>query len=170
MPPYAIAALGACIGVVAGVAGAGPSILTVLLLQHASGLALGSAITTSLVVVALMSLVALVPHALAGAVLWRDALGFGIASMSGAYLGGRLSALLPARVLLVIFLLAMAVAAVARLWERPPAPEGSSHSRAQHLAVLGVAGLLVGSLTGLVGLGGGFAVVPLLVLFARAPA
>jgi uncharacterized membrane protein YfcA len=166
---YEVALLGAGIGVTAGIVGAGPSILTVLLLEHTTDLGIGSAITTSLVVVALMSLVALVPYALAGAVLWRDALGFGLASMSGAYLGGRVSALVPPRVLLVIFLLAMVVAAVAMLWEGPPPGEGSSRPRRHHVTVLAVGGLLVGSLTGLVGLGGGFAVVPLLVHFARAP-
>ena len=113
MTVFEIAVFGAGIGVTAGIVGAGPSILTVLLLEHATELGIAGAITTSLVVVALMSLVALVPYALAGAVLWRDALGFGLASMTGAYLGGRVSGLVPARALLVIFLLAMVVAAVA---------------------------------------------------------
>ncbi len=165
---YWVALLGVGIGVTAGLVGAGPSILTVLLLQHAVGLGIVRAITTSLVVVALMSLVALVPYALSGAVLWADALGFGLASTTGAFLGGRVSTLVPAKALLVIFLLAMVVAAVAMLWERTPAAERTARARGHYLAVLAVGGLLVGSLTGLVGLGGGFAVVPLLVLFARA--
>ena len=169
MAAYWVAAIGAGIGVLAGIVGAGPSILTVLLLERAGGLQLGSAIVTSLVVVALMSLVALIPYARAGAVLWRAAAGFGLASMAGAYLGGRVSTLIPASILLVIFLLAMVAAAIAMLWERPPPPEPEPRRRLRDVAVLAVAGLLVGSLTGLVGLGGGFAVVPLLVLFAGAP-
>jgi len=164
-----IAVLGACIGVTAGVVGAGPSILTVLLLQHGAGLDLGGAIATSLVVVALMSLVALVPYAWAHAVLWRVALGFGVASMAGAFLGGRVSKLIPSSVLLVIFLLAMVVAAVAMLWPHPPLDEAESPPERHSVGVLALAGLLLGGVTGLVGLGGGFAVVPLLVVFARAP-
>ncbi len=129
MTAYALAALGACIGAVAGLVGAGPSILTVLLLQHATGLGLAGAIATSLAVVALMSLVALVPYVLARAVLWRVAIGFGLASMAGAYVAGRLSTLIPAPVLLVIFLLAMGVAAVAILWPQAPLDGGAPRAR-----------------------------------------
>ena len=164
-----ITLLGAGIGVVAGVVGAGPSILTVLLLQHVRGLAIQSAITTSLVVVAMMSLVAIVPYAKAGEVLWRAAVDFGVASMVGAFLSGHVAALVPEKALLVIFLLAMVVAAGTMLWKRPPPDHCKPRPRVYTLAVLGVGGLLVGTLTGLVGLGGGFAVVPLLVVFARVP-
>jgi uncharacterized membrane protein YfcA len=166
---YWIAALGACIGVAAGVLGAGSSILTVLLLKHVGGLELGSAVATSLVVVGGMSLVALVPFAMEGAVLWRAAVVFGLASMVGAYFGGRASTLIPAKALLVIFLVTMVAAAVAMLRQSPLPDEGKSRARWQYVAVLAAGGLLVGSVTGLVGLGGGFAVVPLLVVVARAP-
>jgi uncharacterized membrane protein YfcA len=167
--PYWMAAAGAAIGIVAGLVGAGPSILTVLLLKHGAGLPIGSAITTSLVVVAAMSLVAVVPYARAGEVRWRAAVDFGLASMTGAYLSGHVATLIPQRGQLVIFLLAMVMAAVAMLWKRPPPEQGEPCSRLRYFAVLAAGGLVVGSLTGLVGLGGGFAVVPLLVVFARAP-
>jgi uncharacterized membrane protein YfcA len=166
---WLITALGACIGVATGLLGAGGSILTVLLLVHASGLDIQSAVTTSLVVVAGMSVVAFVPYARAGAVVWRAALSFGFASMAGAALGGHLSTLLPSGVLLVIFLMAMMVAAAAMLWERPPPPSGETGTHEHPLAVMAGSGFLLGILTGTVGLGGGFAVVPLLVVFARAP-
>jgi uncharacterized protein len=169
VPTWLIAALGACIGVATGLLGAGGSILTVLLLVHAGGLDLRGAVTTSLVVVAAMSLVAFVPYARAGAIVWRAALSFGVTSMIGAALGGRLSTLISSRVLLVMFLLVMVVAAVAMLWERPPPPSGATGEREHGAAVMAAGGLLLGVLTGMVGLGGGFAVVPLLVVFARAP-
>jgi uncharacterized protein len=178
---YCIAALGVGIGVAVGITGAGSSILTVLLLEHATPLGINAAITTSLAVVALMSVVALVPYVAAHAVLWRAAAAFGVASMTGAYLAGRVSTRIPAPVLLVLFLLAMLIAAGAMLWPHPPAeprkppgsvePAGSAEPRAtrQSVPVLAAAGLVVGAMTGLVGLGGGFAVVPLLVVFARVP-
>jgi uncharacterized membrane protein YfcA len=166
---WLIASLGVLIGLATGLVGAGGSILTVLLLIHAGGLDVGPAITTSLVVVAGMSLVALVPYARTGAVSFRAAAAFGASSMVGAYLGGHISRWIPERVLLFLFLLTMVVAAVAMLWERPPPADDRAPSRRQYLVVLGTGGLAVGALTGLVGLGGGFAVVPLLVLFDRMP-
>lgn len=169
MSMYLLAVLGACIGVAAGIVGAGPSILTVLVLTHLGGLELGRAIATALVIVALMSLVAVVPYVLSRSVVWRSALGFGAASMVGAFLGGRASALLPERVLLVIFLLAMIVASFAMLGRRCTQVLDDAPSAAKQVTVLAVGGLLVGSVTGLVGLGGGFAVVPLLVVLARTP-
>ena len=164
-----VAALGVAIGVVTGLLGAGPSILTMLLLIHVAGLPFGSAVTTALVVVAGMSLVGVLPHARAGTVVWRAAAGFGLASMAGAYLGGRASRLIPASVLMGIFLLSMTAAGAAMLWQRPPLLTGGSRAGRPHVAVLAAGGLLLGGLTGLVGLGGGFAVVPLLVLFAGMP-
>jgi hypothetical protein len=163
------APLAAAIGLLVGLIGAGPSILTVLLLQHAGGMPLAAAVTTSLVVVALMSLVAVVPYARAGEVLWTSALGFGVASMTGAFLAGHLSARVPERARFLVFLLAMVIAAVSMLWRRPPPDQAAPRPRLRTVAVLGAGGLLVGTITGLIGLGGGFAVVPLLVVFLRAP-
>jgi uncharacterized membrane protein YfcA len=169
VPLYLLAVLGACIGVAAGILGAGPSILTVLVLTHVAGLELGRAIATALVVVALMSVVAVVPYVLSRSVVWRSALGFGATSMIGAFLGGRASTLLPERALLVIFLLAMIVASCAMLGRPRGQAPGGAPPVARQVTVLAVGGLLVGCVTGLVGLGGGFAVVPLLVVLARTP-
>jgi uncharacterized membrane protein YfcA len=164
-----IAVLGVCIGIATGLLGAGGSILTTLLLLHPGGLDIRAAITTSLVVVAGMSLVATVPYALARAIVWRAAAFFGVASMAGAWTGGRIAARLPPRVLLLIFFLTMMLAASAMLWERRPPPEGAPRRRNDSVWPMAVGGFLIGTLTGTVGLGGGFAVVPLLVVFARAP-
>jgi len=163
-----IVALSACIGVAAGLLGAGTSILTVLLLVHVAGLPIGSAIATSLVVVAAMSVVALVPYSRARAVMWRAGGAFSVSSMIGAFVGGRMSAWLPARVLLAIFATTMVVAAIAMLWSpRPRSGERAGGSR--RVLAVAAAGLPLGGLTGMVGLGGGFAVLPLLVLFTSTP-
>lgn len=167
---WLIGVLGVVIGITAGLVGAGPSIFTVLLLIHLAGLDLLTAITTSLVVVAVTSSVALVPYARARAVLWKAGIGFSIASTSGAYVAGRLSWLIPAKALEVAFVLAMGIAAVAMLVERPVPPnEDMQHAPPHTLVAVAAAAVLVGSVTGTVGLGGGFAVVPLLVLVLRAP-
>lgn len=165
-----IATLGACIGIGAGLLGAGTSFLTVLLLVHVAGLPMGSAIATSLVVVATASVVALVPYSRAGAVMWKAGAAFSVASMLGAFVGGRLSRWMPARALLVIFAVTMVVAALAMLrTPRGAMREGARSSRASMLA-MAAAGLPIGGLTGVVGLGGGFAVLPLLLLCTSTPA
>jgi uncharacterized membrane protein YfcA len=170
---YTLAALdvgiGLVIGVLSGALGAGPSILTLLLLTQVMGLELHHATATSLAVVAVMSLVALVHYAWEGAIVWRPAVGFGVASMSAAFVAGHLAARVPDGVLLGVFLAAMVVAALAMVG-RPPVREAEpAGSGAAAVAVLAGSGLVVGALTGLLGLGGGFAVVPLLVVFARTP-
>jgi uncharacterized membrane protein YfcA len=164
-----MAALGVCIGICAGLLGAGSSIFTILLFVHLAGLPMSSAVATSLVVVAGTSVVALASYSRAGAVMWRAGAAFSVASMTGAFLGGRVSAWLPARTLLVVFAMAMAVAAIAMLRRCPlPAREGEDTPRASWLAIA-AAGLPLGGLTGLVGLGGGFAVLPILVFCAGTP-
>jgi len=163
-----IVALSACIGVAAGLLGAGTSILTVLLLVHVARLPISSAIATSLVVVAAMSVVALVPYSRARAVMWRAGAAFSASSMIGAFVGGRVSAWLPARALLAIFATTMVGAAIAMLWS-PRAPSGECARGARRVLAVAAAGLPLGGLTGMVGLGGGFAVLPLLVLFTSTP-
>lgn len=166
-----IAAIGTGIGVLAGMLGAGPSILTLLLLTQVCGFGVHEAVGTSLVVVAFMSLVALVPYACEGAVFWMPAISFGVASTTAAFFAGRLGSLVPGRVLLVVLLACMVVAGVMMLVRRPlrEEEEAAAHTDNRCVAVLAGSGLVIGSLTGLIGLGGGFAVVPLLVLFARTP-
>jgi uncharacterized membrane protein YfcA len=169
MTVWLIAALGVCIGLTAGLLGAGSSVLTVLLLVHVAGLPIGTAVTTSLVVVAATSVAGLLHYSRTGDVMWKTGAGFSVTSMSGAFLGGRLSVGIPARVLLATFAMATVVAAVAMFrGSRPAAMPGARRSRLSFLAVAG-AGVPLGGFTGLVGLGGGFAVLPLLVLLGGTP-
>jgi uncharacterized membrane protein YfcA len=168
MTVWWIAALGACIGVGSGLLGAGASILTVLLFVHLAGLPVSSAINTSLVVVGGMSVIALVPYSRARAILWKAGLSFSLASTAGAYLGGRVSAWLPARALLAILAMTTAVAAIAMLCKRR-VPPGCAQPSKGSLVAMAAAGLPIGGLTGLVGVGGGFVVLPMLVLCAGTP-
>jgi uncharacterized membrane protein YfcA len=89
--------------------------------------------------------------------------------MGGAFLGGRLSVGIPARALLAIFAMATVIAAIA-MFQGPGTARtaGTRRSRLSFLAVAG-AGVPLGGFTGLVGLGGGFAVLPLLILLGGTP-
>lgn len=157
-----VVVLAVLVGVLLGLLGGGGSILTVPLLAYVAGLPTREAIAASLVVVGVTSLVASVSHARAGRVQWRTGLTFGAAGMVSAYAGGRLGQHVPDGVLMVAFALVMLAAGIAMLRGRAAAPEMS------HPMALGKAvgyGAAVGVLTGFLGAGGGFLIVPALTLF-----
>ncbi|GGR69484.1 sulfite exporter TauE/SafE family protein [Streptomyces roseolus] len=157
------------VGVTLGVLGGGGSILTLPILVHLAGLGPKEAIATSLFVVGVTSLAALVPHARARRVRWRAGLLFGAFGMAGAYGGGRLAEYVPETALLIAFALMMLATAAAMLRapraSRAPEPAGAGPS-VRHVAG---EGLLVGAATGLVGSGGGFLMVPALALLGGLP-
>ena len=156
-----ILAAAAAIGLVLGLLGGGGSILAVPALVYLAGLDPKVAIATSLIVVGTTAGVAVVPHARAGNVAWRIGLVFAVSAMAGAFAGGAAAAYIPAKALLLLFAVMMVVTAGAMLRGR-----GELEPTAKELPVLKVLveGLAVGGLTGLVGAGGGFLVVPALVL------
>ncbi len=156
------------VGVSLGLLGGGGSILAVPLLVFVAGMDTKEAIATSLLVVGVTSAAALVPHARSGRVRWRTGLLFGVAGMVGAYAGGRLAAFLPGTVLLVAFALMMLATAVAMIRGRRAVPERPAHAELPVGRVL-LDGVVVGLVTGLVGAGGGFLVVPALVLLGGLP-
>jgi len=149
------------VGVSLGLLGGGGSILTVPILVYVAGVETKQAIAMSLFVVGATSLAGVLPHARAGRVRWRTGLLFGGAGMAGAFAGGRLAAYIPGGVLLAAFAVMMAVTALAMLRGRP-APTGGHTERP--LSRILAEGVTVGLVTGLVGAGGGFLVVPALVL------
>lgn len=152
--------LAALVGVSLGLLGGGGSILTVPLLTYVAGMEPREAITASLFVVGVTSLVGMVSHARRGNVRWRTGLVFGGASMVGAFGAGLLGAHLPGTVLMVAFAVMMLASAIAMI--RRKAARAHRSDIAVGRALLD--GFVVGAVTGLVGAGGGFLVVPALVL------
>ncbi|MEU3046273.1 sulfite exporter TauE/SafE family protein [Streptomyces sp. NPDC006984] len=157
------------VGVSLGILGGGGSILTVPILVYLAGQETKEAIATSLFVVGVTSLVGLVAHARAGRVRWRTGLIFGAVSMVGAYGGGRLAAYIPATALLVAFALMMLATAAAMLRKSRKAKAARPAPAELPVTHVVVEGLVVGAVTGLVGSGGGFLVVPALVLLGGLP-
>nr|WP_240945456.1 sulfite exporter TauE/SafE family protein [Rhodococcus sp. HNM0569] len=153
------------VGVSLGLLGGGGSILTIPLLAYVAGMAVDDAIATSLLVVGVTSVVGAVSHARAGRVRWRTGLLFGLAGTIGALAGGLVSRVVPDTVLLLAFAVMMIATAVGMLRGRRTATRRSVPSTATIL-LLGVA---VGLITGLVGAGGGFLVVPALALLGGLP-
>ena len=160
--------LAALIGVSLGLLGGGGSILTVPVLVYVLGYAAKPAIAMSLPVVGITSLVGAAMHWRMGTVRARTAVTFGRVAMAGAFAGARLAVFLSGAVQLVILSIAMLAAAVSMLRGRRTARSGDTETAA-HPALLAAVALGVGVLTGLVGIGGGFLIVPALVLLARVP-
>ena len=160
--------LGVLVGVSLGLLGGGGSILTVPLLAYVAGMDAKPAIATSLLVVGVTSAIAAITHARAGRVRWRVAVIFGLAAMAGAYTGGRLARFIPGTVLLVAFAIIMIAAGVAMLRGRKDlsVSEGNQQLPVLRITLLGVT---VGLISGLVGAGGGFLLVPALALLAGLP-
>lgn len=155
------------IGIMLGLLGSGGSILTVPVLVYLVGEPDKLAIAESLGIVTLISLFGAVPFALKRQVDWRSVLYFGLPGMAGAYLGAYLSSFLSGSVQLLLFAGVMLLAAVMMFrQERGQAETPPPHHAAWKIALEGVA---VGVLTGLVGVGGGFLIVPALVLLGGLP-
>jgi uncharacterized membrane protein YfcA len=161
------------IGVSLGLLGGGGSILTVPILRYVLGMEGHAAIATSLLVVGTTSLAALLAHARNGRVQWRTGFIFGGAGMLGAYLAGAVAYRVPAPLLLAVFSVMMFATAIAMLRPdrraRDSAPARPPRAARLPVSKVVIEGLVVGAVTGLVGAGGGFLVVPALVLLARLP-
>jgi uncharacterized membrane protein YfcA len=154
------------VGISLGLLGGGGSVLSVPLLVYVAGWEPHQAATGSLVIVGITSGLGLISHARAGRVQWRTGLVFGLAGMTGAYAGGRLAALVPGTVLLASFALLMLAASVGMIRGRRTGSRPRGELRLAPAVLLGVA---VGAATGFVGAGGGFIIVPALVLVAGLP-
>lgn len=195
--------LGFLIGLSLGALGGGGSILAVPALVYAAGQTPKHATTTSLVLVAITSVIGILPHWKAGRVRFASGTIFGLAGVGGSLLGSHWNTAVDPDALLLAFSGVMLVAAVA-MWRRTramarPVPAGAgtgvalnslgaAASAIDPLDVLAddgpavgaprrfdaatvakvlVAGTIVGLLTGFFGVGGGFVIVPALVLALR---
>lgn len=166
-------AVGLMVGVVVGALGAGGGILSVPILVYMLGQSPHEAAAGSLVIVGLTAILSIIPHARAGRVRVRDGLLFGALSLLGALAGGRVSVLVPETVLMSLFgvlLLGVGVVMVVKA-HRQRTGRSSAASTRQPVGPVGLlaAALVTGFLTGFFGVGGGFAVVPMLVIVLRIP-
>lgn len=161
---YALALL---IGLSLGLLGGGGSILTVPTFVYVLGYAAKPAIAMSLPVVGSASAVGAAGHWREGNVNLRVAIPFGIVTMLGAFVGARFAALVRGPVQLLLLGIVMLGAAVSMLRRRDESRRASEPPRLSPLLL--AVGVAVGGLTGLVGIGGGFLIVPALVVLAHVP-
>lgn len=166
-PLGALLALG--IGLVLGLVGGGGSILTQPVLHKVLGLSADAAIVLGYPIVGVTALVGAVRHLRAGTITLAGTVPMGVAAMAGAWAGTRLVTVLgiagETRFLLLAGTMVVAGAAMLRdvIRDHPPVPQD------RHPAALLLTGVAVGALTGVVGVGGGFLMVPALVLLGGLP-
>ncbi len=161
---------GGAVGFSLGLIGGGGSILAVPLLLYVVGIGDPHlAIGTSALAVAVNAFANLIGHWRAGNVKWPCAAIFAVAGIAGAALGSTLGKIVDGQALLFLFALAMIVVGVAML--QPRAAAGNADVRVTPaIAVRLVAiGLLVGAVSGFFGIGGGFLIVPGIMLGSGMP-
>jgi hypothetical protein len=157
------------VGLSLGLLGGGGSILAVPIFVYVLGYGAKEAIAMSLAVVGFTSLAAAAGHWRAGNVDVRVAAVFGPVAMAGAFAGARLAAFVSGAFQLSLFAAVMLVSAVFMLRGSSPSLAAAPQPGPMPLGLIVVEALLVGMLTGLVGGGGGFLVVPALALLGKVP-
>ncbi len=173
--------LGLLIGVSLGALGGGGSILTVPALVYVLDQSPHAATSGSLLIVGITAVAGMLAHARAGRVRYLEGSVFGVLGVAGSYVGSRLSSSVSPNVLLTAFAVLMLVAAVGMVRRRLTADGGGEPAAADrsrrapwHLDLGGVlkvvgAATVVGLTTGFFGVGGGFVIVPALVLVLGFP-
>ena len=168
-------ALALLVGFVLGLLGGGGSVLTVPILIYALHVPVKPAIAMSLVVVGLVAFIGFLGHARQRTVSTRVALIFGPPAVAAAYAGARIARHVPPHVQLVLFALfgltgsALMFRAAMKMSGKPDTAPYEFHADTRTVVLLALEGIGVGLLTGLIGVGGGFLIVPALVFVARLP-
>ena len=166
--------LGVLIGISLGALGGGGSILTVPALVYALGESPRHATTASLIIVGVTALTGTLGHGRAGRVRWVPWIVFGAVGIGGSLVGSTLNRLVAPNLLLLAFAALMVFAAGAMYRRQRMAERAERHTETRDhvpspgpgeraIGVVGV-GTVVGFMTGFFGVGGGFVVVPGLVL------
>lgn len=169
-----IVPLGLAVGVVVGALGGGGAIITVPILVYMLGQEPSAATTGSLIIVSVTSLVGLIPHHRAGRVRIKDGLIFGVLGVLGSFAGSALNHAAPAPVLMTSLAVLLVIVAGVMTRQRRRAgaagdTAGTHEGRLRSWPLLLATATGVGLLTGFFGVGGGFVVVPALVLVLGLP-
>jgi uncharacterized membrane protein YfcA len=171
------------VGITLGVFGAGGSILTIPVLYYLFRIDAELSTAYSLFIVGISALAGAVPNMVARSISYRTAIVFSIPSLIAVYLTrAYLLPAIPEHVftvgqtqitkeiaLLVLFSLIMIFAAISMIRQRL-IPDPADHQIGDmHYPMIIAEGLIIGTITGLVGAGGGFLIIPALVIFGRLP-
>lgn len=159
---------GIATGTLLGLLGGGGSIIAVPILVYFLGMETKAAIGTSLIIVGLASFLAAWSHYRKHAVIVSTALIFGATGALGSFAGSKFAQLIPDAVQLSLFAIVMALVALLMLKHKQPIELASDEKELPLLMVL-ASGLGAGALTGLLGVGGGFIIVPAFTILLKMP-
>lgn len=177
MSPSAILA-GLVTGIVLGMFGSGGSIVTIPALLYLLQIEPKSAIAMSMGIVALTATLTALQHWRCGHVNLAITAVFGLFGIFGTYAGARLGVIIPAFIQLSLFALMMYAAAwkmlmpekaTAKTEDSIACIRTNSPLTSRQLYHIALHGIIVGILTGIIGVGGGFLIVPALVLLSGLP-
>jgi len=165
---FGVVVFGLLVGCLTGFVGAGGAIIAVPALVYVVGVPLETAISTSLIIGGAVPIAALVPRLRNRLVDWKVTGAVAAAGIPAAFAGTAVGTLVSQRILLGAFAVLMILAGIQMLRPRPQ--PATSRVRPPAWAIRAViVGLIVGFLTGLLGVGGGFITVPALVLALDLP-
>lgn len=150
------------VGLLLGTLGSGGSILMLPILVYAAGIEPHAAVPMAMVVVGITSLAGASLHARRGHFHLKGMLLMGSSGVVGSLLGSRGTSMLPPQTLMQIFAAILLIAGTLMLRGR----DGDLRPTLCRPARCLSAGLFIGLLTGFLGVGGGFLIVPALVLLA----
>ncbi len=156
-------------GLALGIFGSGGGIVVVPALIYLLHLPPKEAIAMGLGIIAITAVLSAWDHWRAGNVDLRVASVFAPLGVAGTYVGARLGTAVPIAFQLGLFAVVMYLAAIRMLRKRSDGPVEAERSDNARVALLIAAGVGVGLLAGVVGVGGGFLIVPALVLLAGIP-
>lgn len=163
--PYAVLPLAVLIGVMLGGLGSGGAILSLPILLYGAHLETRQAIAVSQFVVGCAALLGTLLRSLSGAVVWRQALLFGAVGVPASRLGAWVNLRVDPDVLMVFFSI-LVTASGLRMLARANAENTEQPLDVPLDVPVSIAtGLVVGFLTGMLGVGGGFLLVPSLIAF-----
>jgi len=151
-------------GIGFGIFGAGGSILLVPILVYVLGLPVKVSLGMALLILVLTGGIAALAHARSGNISWKVGLQWSALGIGGAYIGGRAAEFIHPAVLLGMFAVVVVVSASAMLTPKGPSVATRPPAGFARIALVGVS---LGFITGMIGVGGGFLLVPALVLLCN---
>lgn len=160
------------IGLFLGLLGGGGSIMTVPVFVYLLGLEAKLSIALSLAVVGGASFIGVIKHWKLGNVNFKIVGLFAPFAMLGTFLGAKLSVKMTGTQQLVLFAVVMLIAAIFMFKKTKNSAKTTENKKSysiKDISIIALEGILVGILTGLVGVGGGFLIVPALVLLTKIP-